>query len=152
MSSNVWCVVPEGKKIDLVFVDQTGTSRPFWIALKKRLNNAEQRVLTTAGWRGLRDPSPAESSGSDKDAQVRTPTLHVDWAERTAMRVEVYLLEWSLCDDEGHLLDCHSRAQLDALDPDVAALIDDAVQKHEQEITEEKKRRNTPIKSLQKSA
>lgn len=130
MAGNVWTVKPDSTKIDLVYVrrdDDTGaeTSHPFWIKLKKRLTVGEQRRVMTSGWRGVR--------GVDGGGEVQ-----VDWQRSSFARTTAYLVDWSLTDENDKPLNCNDTDVVEALDPSVYALIENAISKHVESVEKEK--------------
>lgn len=132
MGKSIWTVKPEEVKVDLVYVTKIDVPRQddptktesvedrhaFWIKLKKRLTVGESRKAMMSGWRS--------ASFGRADGQTGTE-VQIDWQRNSFARTEAYLLDWSLEDEDGKRLDARSRDVIEALDPDVYALIEDAI-------------------------
>lgn len=124
---SMWCVKPESITIDLKFVTASGTF-PFWIKVKKFLTIGEERRVQTAGWRGVSRTND-DSNGS----------INIDWRVQSFARAELYLVDWSLEDEDTHQrLDLVSDV-IQSLHPDVYALIEQAINVHVVAMAEEKK-------------
>lgn len=123
--SSVWTVKPLTTQYDLVFVPEGGDPKPFWVKLARRLNVGEKRALQTAGWSGMRQ-------GGDGTE------INVDWTRMTFARVETYLKDWSLQDDDGNKLPLTAET-IRTLDEGVYELIEGAVSQHVAALEEEKK-------------
>lgn len=121
---SIWTVRPEDRTIHLTFTAPDGTSHPFWIRVKRRLNVGERRRLQTAGWRGVRPGREAE--------------VAVDWEATSFARTQAYLLEWSLTGDDGTRMPI-TREGIEALDEDVFAVIERALSEHVEAMEQEKK-------------
>ena len=125
---SVWTVKPEEVRLDLSYLAPDGTAHPFWIKVKKYLNVGEERLVMTAGWRGM-----------SRDDAGGASAIQIDWKAQTFARTEAYLRDWSLKDD-GHAL---HRDTIEALDSAVYGLIEDAITRHVEAMALEKKRPNS---------
>lgn len=119
-----WCVRPDE---DVVNLEWEGEK--FWVKLKRRLTVGEDRRVQTSGWRGLQ-PS---SSGKNEN-----PEIKIDWQAQAFARVEAYLTDWSLEDDDRKKL-VLSHDMIEALEPGVFKVIEDAVNRHVEAAGKEKK-------------
>lgn len=129
MGKSIWTVTPDTRTIDgLVFVDEDGNRHAFWIKVKKKLNEGERRKLLTAGFGGMR----SESQQTDK------PEIGIDWESMGFARVEVYLVDWSLEDDDKNRL-AVKRDVIASLHPEVYKAVEDAVAQHVKELEAAKK-------------
>jgi|AP59_1055472.scaffolds.fasta_scaffold84465_1 hypothetical protein len=126
--ANVWAVKPEEKKIELVW-DDGNTKREFWISVKQRLTVGENRnmlksistVSTKIAARGQKSEGGAEAN--------------FEWTEYSFARCSAYLLDWSLTDESNNKLPL-DRPTLESFNQEVFDLIDNAIDKHEQDVNE----------------
>lgn len=106
-----WFVKPEAKRVEL--------PEGQWLLLKKRLTEGERRTMMG----GL--VSEVRSDGR------MTPNMQMVGGKA---ETNAYLLDWSLCDENGHpvKIDTEDRkhAALSALDPDKFDIINEAVKAH----------------------
>lgn len=114
-----WFVKPEARRVEL--------PEKQWLLLKKRLTEGERRQMLG----GL----ISEVRGDGR----MTPNLQMIGGKA---ETHAYLLDWSLCDENGHPVridtDDRKEAALSALDPDKFALINEAVTKHVEEMEKER--------------
>jgi hypothetical protein len=101
------------------FVTNAGTVRKTlkdgsWIEIKKELTVGEDRRYRTAGMTKMR---------AEKEGDVSTPTIEVDFAHMAVARVEAYLVEWSAKQKV-------NRASIEALDKVSFEEIDKVIQEH----------------------
>lgn len=121
---SVFFVKPQEIKYELVYQEPGGGAHPFWIKVKKFLTVGEERRVMTAGWRGIR-------SGEGNE-------IRIDWKIQTFARTEAYLTDWSFTDDKDAKIPT-SRESLEALSPEVYALIENAITEHVVAVSQEKK-------------
>lgn len=138
---NPWFVKPEVVTKDLVWRDPEGHDVPFWIKIKKFLTVGEERVVQTAGWKGV------TGAGADNEgAEIR-----IDWKTTSFARAEAYLVDWSLEDDKHNRIPPNSNS-LQALHPEVFELIEGAITEHVKVMEAEKKARAGSVASSPTSA
>lgn len=125
-----WTVKPDEIKVDLVW-----NGEPFWIRIKKRLTTGEHRRTQIGGWRSVSTNRPRGSGPADPDA---TPEINIDWKVQGFTRAATYLIDWSLADDTDKKLPL-TQDTIEALDPDVFELIENAITAHVTAMEEEKK-------------
>lgn len=128
---SIWTVKPEELTIDLTFVDSDNTSHEFWIKVKKRLNVGEERRVMTAGWKSVSQQRTVRGGPS-------TPEVQIDWKQQAFARVDAYLTDWSLADDERKKLPL-SLDTICSLRSDVFDIIESAINQHVEAMAEEKK-------------
>lgn len=131
--ANPWTVAPEVVQADLVWTDPDGIARNLWVKIKKFLTVGEERVVQTAGWKGVTGMAQGEGGGGD--AEIR-----IDWKQTSFARAQAYLVDWSLEDDRHNRMPLTS-ASLQALHPEVFELIEKAISDHVQAMDTEKKAR-----------
>jgi hypothetical protein len=130
--ANPWTVQPEEVKIELNWDDpNSGTSRKFWIKVKKRLSIGESRRM-------LKSISRVRSELRRDVKGTQNAEAQFEWTEYSFARAEAFLLDWSLADDNDTKMKI-SRENIEALDADVFDIIDNAIDQHETKSTEEKK-------------
>jgi len=130
---SIWTVKPEVVTVDLVYVEPvSGESYPFWIRFKKSLTVGEERRVTTAGWGGV---------SSQRADTNKAPEINIDWRVQSFMRSLTYLTDWSLEDDEHRKLPI-TQDGVEALPPDVYAMIEEALNTHVEAQAQEKKARS----------
>lgn len=140
MSNNPWLVQPDVVTVNLAWKDPEGVERPFWIKIKKFLTVGEERVVRTAGWRGVTGIGEAGAG----DAEIR-----IDWKATSFAQTQAYLIDWSLEDEK------HNRVPLAAmqnLHPEVYELIEQAVTDHVRAMESEKKARSSSSEPTPTSA
>lgn len=130
---NPWTVAPEVVTVNLTWQDPEGTSRDLWIKIKKFLTVGEERVVQTAGWKGVTGISQGGEGGGD--AEIR-----IDWKSTSFARALAYLVDWSLEDDKHNRLSLNSNS-LQALHPEVFELIEKGISDHVEAMVAEKKAR-----------
>jgi len=134
---NIWCVKPEQDTIDLEWDSPAGV-RKFSISVKKRLTVGEERRIMTAGWRSMssvkQEPQPATGLGVQEAAPPPSTEIQIDWRAQTFARSEVYLLSWTLPVPL-------TREGIESLDPDVYAIIENAITAHKEAMDKAKKLR-----------
>lgn len=121
-----WTVAPEPVRIDLEW-----NGEPFWIEIKKDLNEGERRRSATAGFRGM------TVQGGDRNAD-KPQEITIDWASQSLARTLAYLLDWNLLDDKGNKLPV-KRDSIEALHPDVYDVIEKGINAHVEQRAAEKK-------------
>lgn len=131
---NPWTVAPEVVEIPLEWTDPTGVARSFWVKIKKFLTVGEERVVQTAGWKGVTGMGGGEGA-TGADAEIR-----IDWKQTSFARAMSYLVDWSLEDDKHNRMPL-SMNSLQALHPEVFELIENAITKHLEAMAAEKKAR-----------
>lgn len=128
--ANVWSVSPEEKKIELVWQDEDNdTKRDFWISVKQRLTVGENRnmlksiskVSTKIAGRGQTSDGGAEAN--------------FEWTEYSFARCMAYLVDWSLTDESNNKMPIN-RSTLESFNQEVFDLIDNAIDRHEQGVSE----------------
>lgn len=132
-------VTPETQRLDLSDGD--------WIEVKKRLSISEQKRLESAIFAGIK-------GAADMTAETRAEDVEVmlDSAAAYMAKLELYLLDWSLCDGTGKHVKVTTGA-IHALDPDTADEIMTALDGFLEE--EDKRRKADPTTatvSVRKSA
>lgn len=134
MASNIWCVRPESKLIEgLKWRDELGVEHTIWIRVKKRLTVGEDRRMKMAGWGGIK---------GERGSKEPTAEIGINWRDTAFAKVEVYLLDWSLEDDERRKMPIE-RDIIESLHEDLFNVIDAAIAKHVEEIEEAKKSQST---------
>jgi hypothetical protein len=91
-----------------------------WVLVHAELTYGQQRRLASAGLTGVPDALAAQGAG---------PQLSVDWAAYHVERLCTWLMDWSFVDADGQHVDV-SREAIEALHPDTAAEIDQALDAH----------------------
>jgi hypothetical protein len=129
---NPWTVAPEVVTLNLSWRTPDGEDLPFWVKIKKFLTVGEERVVQTAGWKGVTGLS---GEGERGDAEIR-----IDWKATSFARAVAYLVDWSLEDDKHNRMPLTSNS-LQALHPEVFELIENAITDHTKAMAEEKKAR-----------
>lgn len=96
-----------------------------WVLVRQELTYGQQRRLATAGLQGL-----PPGAGSAEDAPGGPGMgLTVDWAAFEIERLVAYLMDWSLLDADGERV-VVSREAIEALHPDTAKEIQEALDRH----------------------
>ncbi len=129
---SIWTIKPETETLHQTYVAKDGQSHQFWIKVKRHLTVGETRRVQTAGWRGVRQPTPGQ--GADGGG----PEIQVDWRATSFARTEAYLVDWSLEDEPGKKIPV-TREGIETLNPSVFAMIEDAITAHVEEMAQEKK-------------
>lgn len=109
---NTWVVAPEVDRLTLQWGD-----REFWVEVKRRLNTGEMKRLFASGFKSVSQVSEDSTE------------MNIDWDRVMFVKVQTYLADWSLADDQGNKL-VHNLDTLRALDPDVFGLIEKAIDRH----------------------
>ena len=122
MGKRNWFVKPEVERLEL--------SDGEWIEIKKRLTVAEERKLLTSGFKRGRSVR-SENEGTDVDFEM-------DLSAFDLKKVETYLLDWSLKDDNDKPVAVSYEA-ICALDPEAFDEIKGAIDKHTAAMEQEKK-------------
>ncbi len=128
---NPWVVPPETVTLDLEW-----RGRPFQVVIKKELNTGEDRRLKGAAIHGMRGFAKPGEKAEDAD-----PELLLNWKASGYVRMEVYIVEWSLATDKGIKLKipkqgAEGRAQFEALSSDLTMIIENAITKHVEDLEE----------------
>lgn len=131
--SSIWTVKPEERTLDLSWTTSEGKAQPFWIRVKRHLTVGEERRVMTAGWKSV-----GGLVGGGRGREQAEPEIKIDWRAQSFARTEAYLLDWSFEDDEKRKLPV-TRDVIEALQPEVFKLIEDAITKHIEEMEQEKK-------------
>lgn len=126
---NPWTVAPEVITKHLTWLDAEGVERPFWVKIKKFLNVGEDRVVKTAGWKGV----TGMQEGGSGEAEIR-----MDWKSMGFSRAQAYLVDWNLEDDKQNRLPLTIHSLM-ALHSDVFELIENAITEHVTAMNDEKK-------------
>ena len=128
---NPWVVEPDDTQIDLEWTDPTGEVRKFWIKVKSNLSIGESRRMM----KGISNISqkivPRGQVGGGAEAQF-------EWTEYSFARMIAYLLDWSLLDENNNKMPT-TRETFESLHQGLFEIIDNAIDKHESEATQEKK-------------
>jgi hypothetical protein len=132
---NPWTVAPEAVTVNLTWADPSGIAREFWIKIKKFLNVGEERVVQTAGWKGV------SGMGGGEGAMGGEAEIRIDWKATSFARATAYLVDWSLEDDKHNRMPL-TPASMQALHPEVFELIENAITAHVKAMAEEKKARS----------
>jgi hypothetical protein len=133
---NPWTVAPETVVINLTWNDPAGIAREFWVKIKKYLNVGEERMVQTAGWKGVSGMG-AQAEGGPSETEIR-----IDWKATSFARATAYLVDWNLEDDKHNRMPL-TTASLMALHAEVFELIENAISEHIQAMSAEKKARAT---------
>lgn len=133
---NPWVVAPETVDLDLEW-----DGRPFSITIKKRLNTAEDRRVRGAAVHGMRGFARPGQAAEDFD-----PEMLLNMQEAGYVRLEVFIVAWSLKTENGELLPIPSkdRAQAGALDSRLTDIMETAITKH----VEERDAKDAPLKKV----
>lgn len=119
----------------LRFVDPTSVkvdlSEGDWIELKRGLSYMEQERISSALMRSM-------NTGDSE--------IGIDWAKHRLLRIESWLTDWSFKDASGKSVTL-SRSSINALDPDTAREINEAIDAHITKIDAEKKELATAPKA-----
>jgi hypothetical protein len=99
-----------------------------WVLVRAELTYGQQRRLATAGISGV--PSSLAETGQGRQ-------LTVDWAAYDLERLAVWLLDWSFRDGDGDKV-LVSREAIERLHPDTAAEIQEALNRHIEELEAKK--------------
>jgi hypothetical protein len=91
-----------------------------WALVRQELTYGQQRRLANAGLSGL--PPGLSDAGQG-------PALKVDWAEFELERLVTWLLDWSFTDADGDHVTV-SREAVEALHPDTAQELNEALDRH----------------------
>lgn len=91
-----------------------------WVLVHAELTYGQQRRLATAGIDGVPKALAADGEG---------PPLKVDWAEYDLERLAVWVMDWSFRDGDGDRVPV-SRQSIEALHPDTADEIQQALTRH----------------------
>jgi len=91
-----------------------------WVSVREELSHGQQRRLATVGLTGV--PAVLAETG-------QAPQLSVDWAAFEVERLAVWLLDWSLVDDDGEPV-VVSKEAIEALEPETAAELNAALDRH----------------------
>lgn len=135
MAASIFTIKPEDKTIDLEWANAPGDAPvKFWIKVKKRLTVGEDRRIQTAGWKGVGN----FGGGRDANGDEKSPEINIDWRAQSFARTEVYLTDWSL-EDDNHVKLPLTIATIEALDPSVFSLIEQAITTHVEAVAQEKK-------------
>ncbi len=137
-----WFVAPEVVTVNLTWTAADGEESPFWIKIKKFLTVGEERLVQTAGWKGVTAPQ----TGQGGNAEIR-----IDWRATSFARAEAYLVDWSLEDEKRNRMPLNNNS-LQALHPEVFELIENAISAHVTRMDEEKKARAGSRESTPTSA
>lgn len=129
---NPWTVAPETVVINLTWNDPAGVAREFWVKIKKYLNVGEERMVQTAGWKGVSGMGGGEGAGETE--------IRIDWKATSFARATAYLVDWNLEDDKHNRMPL-TTASLMALHAEVFELIENAISEHIKAASEEKKAR-----------
>ena len=132
------------------FVEPNDTTRielhgDVWIEVKNELTHAETQRLASSSITGMSRDQLSEAGDLNE--------IKVDFARHKLMRIQLYVIDWSLCDSKGKQVPVTS-ASIAALRPVVAALIDEALDAHiaEQEKKEAATAGATGLKAVSPSA
>jgi hypothetical protein len=136
--SNPWVVEPEDVKISLEWTDPIGEDHSFWIKAKKVLSVGEQRNM-------LKSISKITTPIGLKGAVAANPEAKFEWTEYSFSRAETFLTDWSLSNSDGDKLSLN-REVLESLHLGLFNIIDNALDEHEKESTQEKKVPNSSRK------
>lgn len=113
------------------FVDPTTVridlSEGDWIEVKRGLSYMEQERISSALMRSM-------STGDSE--------IGIDWAKHRLLRMESWLTDWSFVGANGKPVPL-SRASINALDPETAKEINDAIDAHIERMDAEKKKMAT---------
>jgi hypothetical protein len=131
MSSNPWVVEPDETQVDLEWTDPEGEVRSFWIKVKTRLSIGESRRMMKGISNISQKIAPRGQTSGGAEAQF-------EWTEYSFARMTAYLLDWSLLDGNNNKMPTN-RETFDSLHQGLFELIDNAIDKHETSISEEKK-------------
>lgn len=132
--ANPWTVAPEVVTLNLTWQDPGGVSRDFWIKIKKFLTVGEERVVQTAGWKGVSGVGQGEDNAA---AEIR-----IDWKATSFARALAYLIDWSLeSDPDKHVRMPLNASSLQSLHGEVFELIENAITAHVKAMDDEKKAR-----------
>lgn len=133
MARNPFVVEPEEKKIELPpWTDASGRVWAIWIVVRRELTVGEHKKMMRK-----------ISSVTQQVAQVRGATpppaeARLEWTEYSVARFEAYVIDWSLAHEPESKLP-PTAASFEKLHRDLAEMIDNAVDAHEQEVAREKK-------------
>ena len=122
---NPWVVQPETVNLDLEW-----RGRAFNVVIKKELNTGEDRALKGAAIHGMRGFAKPGEKVEDAD-----PELLLNWKLAGYVRMEVYIVDWSLATEKGIKLKlpkdgAEGRAQFEALSSDLTMIIENAITAH----------------------
>jgi hypothetical protein len=140
--ANPWTVAPQAITINLSWTDPENTAREFWVKIKKFLNVGEERMVQTAGWKGV----SGVAGGEGADAEIR-----IDWKATSFARALAYLVDWSLEDDKHNRMPLNLNS-LQALHPEVFEMIENAISSHVRAMDAEKKAKLSPTEPALTSA
>jgi hypothetical protein len=102
-----------------------------WIEAKERLSFGDQQALNAAGLTRL--TTPTEGAGAAEEMGVG-----IDMARWMVERIAVWLVDWSIRDDDDGKPVAVSRDAIRALDPVWATRIQDALDAHVRAVEEKK--------------
>lgn len=133
MGKNPFIVDPEESKVELApWVDHAGKTWAIWLTLKRELSIGEHRAMLRKISSVTQRVNP-QQRGVTADIEARH-----EWTEYSMARFEAYIVDWSLAHEPESKLP-PTRASFEKLHRDLAELIDNAVDAHEREVSEEKK-------------
>lgn len=138
MGKNPWIVDPDTERLDLTWVDRDGVSHQVWLDVKHELSVGEHRKM-------MRTVSTVTQPILARGQAAATPEAKLEWTEYSFARMVAYVVDWSLAHEAEHKLPV-SRASYEKLRQDLFAVIDDALDAHEQRHVIEKK--VTPTSAL----
>ena len=122
-----WTVDPTEK----IRVDLTYRGEPFWVELKKELSMGEQKKVESSALHTMR--RNRQQADDEQSADI-----NVNWDLPVFVKVNTYLVDWSLTDDRGNKLP-RTLDSLKAMRQPVFKLIEDAVDAHARAVEEESK-------------
>lgn len=117
---------------------------PFWLEVKRRLTDGEDRAVKMAGFEGIITPA-AESRPRRLDEAPRETKIPIDFKKTSYVRTLTYVVDWSLTDDHSNKLP-RTYEVLAGMDPDGYAAIEALLNAHVTAIAEEKKLRSGSLK------
>jgi len=88
-----------------------------WIEVKERLTYGEQQQLAGA------------ALGKSSGTIGKGLTVGLDWRAYSVLRVLIWIIDWSFCDEEGKRVEVSHEAVC-ALDPDTVVEIENAISAH----------------------
>mgnify|MGYP001611544146 CR=1 FL=1 len=130
---NPFIVEPTEKKIDLPpWTDKAGKVWTIWLMVKCELSKGEHdRMLKKVSSVTQRIPPVRGAKAEDAVARM-------EWTEYSHARFEAYVTDWSLAHEPESKLPA-TLASFEKLHRDLAELIDNAIDAHEQAVSLEKK-------------
>ncbi len=126
MGHNPWVQAPETARIELEWRDGE-TVRPLWLTVRKHLSAGESRAML-AGVTSV--TQPVARTRTEKPAAA---TAKMEWADYSFARMVAYIVDWSVAHDpEPSFRLPPVRQSYESLPQSLFALIDDALDAHEQ--------------------